>query len=133
MSAAMRGLTFSAWRTPDEFVPLIDLLLAVGPWTLGPVSWVVGDSEFGTGWRGSDELARLALSSTPVPTRVLVDLVSDGVQLVDGDVSCVKNSAEAPFLVLASVRGDSWDVRSTEQGVLDTVDRCFEGATAIPT
>jgi hypothetical protein len=126
VSPAMPAITFPAWRTHDDFVPLIEVLLAVGPWTICQVSWAVGDSEFGTGWRGSAELARLAHNGRRVSTRVLVDLVSDGVQLVDGEVSCFHDSAQEPFLVLASVRGDSWDVHSTEQGVLDVVRRCLD-------
>jgi len=77
----MRAVTSPAWRADNDFVPLIEVLLAVGPWTFGQVSWAVGGSEFGTGWRGSAELARKARDGRRVSTRVLVDLVSDGLQL----------------------------------------------------
>lgn len=128
----MSGFTFPAWRNDNEFIPLIELVLAVGPWTLGSVSWTIGDSEFGTGWRGSADLARLARISTRLSTLALVDLVSDGVQLVDGEIFCSRDADENPFLVLASVRGDSWDVYSTEQEVLRSVRRCFAGGVDIP-
>jgi hypothetical protein len=128
----MRGVTFPAWRTDGRFVPLIEVVLAVGPWTFGSVRWSVRDSEFGTGRRGSTALAQLAQTGTPVSTLALVDLVSDGVQLVDGEATCFRDSIEEPFIVLASVRGDSWDVYSTEHDVLSAVKRCFDDAADVP-
>lgn len=132
MRPTSRGVTFPAWRSDGRFVPLIELVLAVGPWTFGSVRWSVRDSEFGTGWRGSAALAQLAQTDTAVSTLALVDLVSDGVQLVDGEVMCFRDSVEDPFIVLASVRGDSWDVYSVEPEVLSAVRRCFEGTADIP-
>lgn len=128
----MKGVTFPAWRTDGRFIPLIELVLAVGPWSFGSVRWSVRDSEFGTGLRGSVALAQLAQTDTAVSTLALVDLVSDGVQLVDGEVRCFRDAVEEPFIVLASVRGDSWDVYSAEQDALSAVRRCFDGVADVP-
>ena len=132
MNSTMRGMTFPAWRNDRDFVPLIELLLAVGPWTLGATSWSVSDSEFSTGRRGSAELARLARSGARLSTLELVDLASDGIQVVDGEITCFRDATNEPFLVLASIRGDSWDVYSAEPEVLGTITRCFPGSVDVP-
>ncbi len=133
MGTKMRsGVTFRARRAEGGSIPLVELLLAVGPWILGSVSWSVGDCEFSSGSRGSTRLAGLASSGARLSTMELVDLVADQVQLVDGDVACFEDGSDVPFLTLTSVRGDDWDVCATEQGPLDVVARTFPGCVDLP-
>jgi hypothetical protein len=126
------GVTFPAWRAEGGSIPLVELLLAVGPWVLGPVRWSVGDCEFSSGSRGSTRLAELASSRARLSTLELVDLVADQVQLVDGEVGCFEDGSDVPFLTLTSVRGDDWDVCSTGQGPLDVMARTFPGCVDFP-
>lgn len=132
MSLDLRGISFPAWRNDQELVPLVELMLLVGPWTLGDVSWSVLDCEFGTGRRGSARLTQLAQSGERLSTLGLVDLVSDGVQLVDGEATCFLDATGEAFLVLASIRGDSWDLLSAEPGVFDAVRRHFPDGLSLP-
>ncbi|WP_375504174.1 hypothetical protein [uncultured Jatrophihabitans sp.] len=132
MVTDLSGVTFPARRRNREPVPLIELLLAVGPWILGPIGWRIGDCEFSSGSRGSAELARLTNGEVRLTTLKLVDLISDGVQLIDGDVFAYRNEDEDPFLVLASVRGDEWDVYSDERGLLDVIRGIFPDGKDLP-
>lgn len=132
MTANMRGITFPARRAKGESISLVELILAVGPWILGPKNWRIGDCEFSSGSRGSTELAQLANSQTRISTLKLVDLVADEVQLIDGEIACLENGSDVPFLALTSVRGDDWDVYSTEPGLLEVVAKVFPGWLRIP-
>jgi hypothetical protein len=132
MTAVMRGVTFPARRADGGSFSLVELVLAVGPWVLGPRSWLLDDCEFSSGGRGSTRLAELARSRARISTVELVDLVSDRVQLVDGEAACFEHGSDAAFLTLTSVRGDDWDVCSTEQGPLDVMARNFPGCVDLP-
>ena len=128
----MRGVTFPAWQSGAESTALIELLLAVGTAVVGRnVSWTMTDCEFASGRRGSDLLAEAAANGRQLTTRELVDLVSDGIQLVDGDVTCRTSSGE-PILILRSVRGDEWDVFATDDAVLEAVRLCFCQVSDLP-
>jgi len=127
-----RGITLATCRPDGSSVSLAELLRVVEPWTTGATSWLVGDAELSTGSRGSAELTLLAGTTERVTTSRLVELVADGVQLVDGDVSCFAGEADEPFLVLASVRGDAWDVRSDDKGLLAAVRTSFPGSADLP-
>lgn len=125
-------VTLPAWREDGSSVSFAELLRVVGPWVLGPTSWLVGDCEFSSGTRGSVELARLANARRRLTNPERVAILPDGVQLVDGDVSCFAGQRESPFLVLASVRGDAWDVRSSDGSLLDAVRASFPGSADLP-
>lgn len=131
MTEALNGVTFPAWRG-ESFIPIIDVVLVVGRWIIGDCTWSLADCEFATGWRGSAELSSLASRAARVSTPVLVDLVSDGMQLVDGELRCYADGASDPFLVLSSVRGDSWDVYASEPEVLSSVRASFTHVQDIP-
>jgi hypothetical protein len=80
------GVTFRAWWRGERFIPLIEVLLVLGPSALNR-RWTLENAEFAPGWRGTEELHRAGRESLALPTLTLVDLVSDGVQLIDGQVT----------------------------------------------
>lgn len=131
MSAELRGVTFPAWRN-GEFIPLIDVLLVLGRWIVRGVGWRFSEAEFAPGWRGSDELNTMSHQVTLTPTETLIDLISDGVQLVDGRLEAFYDQFADPFLVVQSVRGDEWDVYAADQDILDVITEAFEGVSEIP-
>ncbi len=125
-----RGVTFPAWRE-NGFIPLIEVLQALGPAVLDR-RWTISDAEFGAGRRGSDELRRLAATGQEISTAQLIDLVSDGVQLVDGDAIGLDVEGVRPVLAVRSIRGDAWDVEIDDQTVLAVVRRAFSNVTDLP-
>lgn len=66
-----------------------------------------------------------------IPTATLIDLVSDGVQMIDGDLEAFGDDDSELFLVISSVRGDQWDVRAREQAVLDAFRHTFDGVVEL--
>lgn len=122
-------MTFPAWRN-GSFVPLIELLQALSDVVVG-VRWSLADAEFAPGWSGSEQLDVLVREGDLIPTQRLVDLVSDGVQLVDGRVDGLREGAMDVFVSLRSIRGDAWDVYA-EPHVLDLVRITFEMVEDIP-
>lgn len=126
----LRGVTFSAWRG-SEIVPVIDLLLVAGRWILY-ATWRIRDAEFGTGWRASDELNVMSHHALPIPTSTLVDLVSDRVQMIGGDLTAFVEGVSSPYLTIRSVRGDEWDVYSTDESLLAAIREAFDGVTDVP-
>lgn len=125
------GVTFRAWRN-DEFIPLIEVLLVLGRWIVG-AQWRLQDAEFATGWRGSDDLNVMSSHALPTPTVALVDLVSDGVQMIAGELHAFGESAPStPYLVIRAVRGDEWDILSDDERVLEAVREVFDPVTDIP-
>jgi hypothetical protein len=130
MNVDIPGVTFPAWRGRD-FIPLIELLLVVGPFALD-YRWSLTGAEFAPGWRGSEALDRLSASGRDIPTLRLVELVSDGIQLVDGTVVGRDQATQEPSLVITSVRGDNWDVRAREEAVLSYVRERFGDVRDLP-
>ncbi|MBB2987548.1 hypothetical protein [Terracoccus luteus] len=53
-------------------------------------------------------------------------------QLVGGEVTCFVADDEVPFLVFVSVRGDEWEVRADDEGLLAAVRAAFPGSTNLP-
>ena len=125
------GVTFRAWRN-EESVPLIEVLLVLGRWILG-AHWRLNDVEFAAGWRGSESLNLMSSHALPTPTVALVDLVSDGVQMIGGELQAFGGPGSgAPYLVIRSIRGDEWDIMSDDERVLEAVREVFEAVTDIP-
>lgn len=126
-----RGVTFRAWRD-GEFIPLIEVLLVLGRWILR-AEWRLRDAEFAKGWRGSDDLNLMSSHALPTPTATLVDLVSDGVQMIAGDIEAFgETGSSLPYLVVRSVRGDEWDVMCDDERVLDAVRDAFDAVVDFP-
>jgi hypothetical protein len=94
------GVTFPAWKDGD-CVPLIELLLVVGRWVLG-ANWYLRNAEFATGWRGSRELNVMSGQVNPTPTIAFVDLVSDGVQMIDGELLAFRPGHHPPSAPIAT-------------------------------
>lgn len=130
MSHELKGVTFPAWRDA-EFVTLAEILQVIDRWLEPGAHWRLTDAEFAPGWRGSEQLHALANRTALISTQLLSDLVSDGVQMVDGSIDCFRDTDSIPFISLRSVRGDAWDVFA-EREVLDAVRRAFEMAEEIP-
>lgn len=129
MNGNLPGVTLPAWRE-GEFVPLIELMLVVGRWILG-ASWHLRNAEFATGWRGSSELNVMSSQVNPTPTVALVDLVSDGVQMIGGELLAFRPGEAEAFLAIRSIRGDEWDVRCADRALLYAVREVF-GGTCLP-
>lgn len=69
----------------------------------------------------------------PTPTVALVDLVSDGVQMIGGELQAFgEPGPSAPYLVIRSVRGDEWDIMSDDKRVLEAVQEVFEAVADLP-
>lgn len=119
-------MTFRAWRD-GEFIPLLELLLAIGPWILN-AEWRFRDCEFSPGWRDSDELNVMSNQGNRVSTRTLVDLVSDGIQMIDGEMTAYMDRQATPFLSIRSVRGDEWIVDSSVPDVTVALSRIYPEA-----
>jgi len=109
----------------------VEVLLVVGSWIV-EARWKLLDCEFAPGWRGSDELNVMSSQVDLVPTLALVDLVVDGVQMIGGRLNAYDPTQDEPFLTVACVRGDEWDVHTTVPDVLDAVRRVFGGVVDIP-
>ena len=124
------GVTFRAWRG-DAFIPLVEVLLAIGHAALDR-RWSLRDTEFAPGWRGSDELTHIAAASTSVPTLKLIDLVSDGIQLVDGELIGEDENRERAPLKVRSVRGDDWDVEAEDPSVVAAIRSHFADVQDLP-
>lgn len=125
MKHVAQSVTFSAWRG-DDFVPLIEVLMALGPWVLR-ACWRLRSCEFVPGWRGSDELNVMSNQVNPTPTAALVDLVADGVQMIGGDLYASECSQSEPFLVIRSIRGDEWEVTMQNGDALRALSDVFNG------
>jgi hypothetical protein len=123
-------VTFRAWRG-DTFVPLIEVLVAIGSPVLGR-QWVLRHTEFAPGWRGSEELHRAGREGASLPTLTLLDLVSDGIQLVDGELIGDDPSGERPPLIVRSARGDDWDVQIDDTTVLTAIRSHFADVRDLP-
>lgn len=130
MSRRLVGVTFPAWRDA-RFISLIEVLRAVADLVGPETHWRLVDTEFAPGWRGSEQLDALARDGVPVATHLLIDLVADGVQLVDGSIDGFRGADADPCISLRSVRGDAWDV-CAEPDVLESVRRRFEMVEDIP-
>lgn len=126
MVARRNGVTFAAWRGKD-FVPLIEVLLVVGRW-IRQAHWRLRNAEFATGFRSSDELNVMSSQVNLIPTSTLIDLVSDGVEMIGGDLTAFREPGEDPFLVVRSVRGDEWDIESDDPYLLRAVKDSFDAA-----
>lgn len=130
MVAKRRGVSFSAW-SGERFIPLVEVLLAIGRWVLQS-KWRLQNAEFATGFRGSDELNVMSSQFNAIPTLSLVDLVSDGVQMIGGDLCAFHDTEAEPFLVVRSVRGDEWDVECDDVDVLAAIREAFGDVQELP-
>lgn len=118
------GLTCSA-RDADA----LDILQALGDdarramWRLD--RWVEA-----TGTRHADALHALAESGEAVPAETLWPLL-DGTQLIGGRIAGALDGDPA-WVVIESIRGDAWDVRSADGGVLARIAARYPGAAPLP-
>ena len=130
MTREARGVTVPSWRG-GEFISLVSVLRAIEDSLEDDDLWNLGDAEFAPGWEGSAELAELTHGGTLVPTRLLELLVSDGIQLVDGEVRCQRGALAETVVSLKSVRGEAWDVFAAPE-LLDSVRQRFEHVEDLP-
>lgn len=123
MSARPRGVAFPAWRGAD-FIPLIEVLVVIGSPILRR-RWLLRDAEFAPGWRGSERLHRMASSGETVSSLRLLDLISDGIQLIDGPIAGVDEDGIRPIVVVRSVRGDEWDVETQDPSAIAALQEYY--------
>ncbi|MDA0182260.1 hypothetical protein OJ997_18280 [Solirubrobacter phytolaccae] len=118
------GLTISARE-----VDAIDLLDALGDdarratWTLD--RWVEA-----TGCEHAKRLHELSEREATVPADELWPLL-DGTQLIGGRIVGDLGDG-APWVMIESIRGDAWDVRSSDREVLARIVARYPGATPLP-
>lgn len=126
----MAGLTFNAWRGED-FIPLLELLVVVGGDGLD-LRWNIEDAEFSGNWAHTGDLHQVSDAAETLTFLQLIDLVSDGVQMIEGRVIARERGSHAAiFCAIQSNRGDSWDVWGPERLLSDIRNR-FSDADRLP-
>ena len=120
MSAAT---SFQMWVGEKCIVP-IDMILTVAPRLLESDMRLDGDVEFSDGLRyqelidAADEKRRLSL-------REAVELLADGIQLIDGTLSVF--GEDQLIAELRAVDSTYWDVWSTDEALVAALDERFGG------
>jgi hypothetical protein len=84
------------------------------------------------GWRASAYLNTLSDQEATVSTIALFDLVSDGVQMIEGRLEARLTPEAHPFLSITAVRSDEWDVESSEDAILEAVRQAFNEVDELP-
>lgn len=118
------GLTFSALG-----VDALDVLRALGDdarratWRLDP--WVEA-----TGSGAAARVHALAESGDDIGAEALWPLLDD-TQLIGGRITGALGGDPA-WVVIGSIRGDAWDVRSADPRVLARVAARYPGAAPLP-
>jgi hypothetical protein len=128
----MRGVTITDSTKDGRFlaVDLIDILRLLGP-SAENAEWRMGALE-AAGGAAADELHQLADTGVRVPGRTLLQLATEGTQVIDGVFTGYRTGDNDPWVIIRAIDSSAFDVQTEDTEVLARMRERFRNVAELP-
>jgi hypothetical protein len=127
----MQGITFFMWRG-SSMVSLLHVLELVGLARVLESQWRIRLADSAGEPQAADQLNELSDSGFAFPGSTLQRLASQGVQLIDGELSAYEDDQDNAWITLRAVRSTHWDVESQDAALLARLKEAIPDAEPLP-